>query len=315
MIYPVPDERFGRRRRNYPTHVMYGMATPLLEEATSLWAEEMKETATVRFRGRGPEYWLPFLAMYYNIEKHREAMLWSFLIARSDVDGSDTLSTAERADMLAAIGGHREGDEIKIRRPYRSTSVGKVLRLLDQAKIAKPLHTTYVWTSLDGYMHFLGDGGAEALPDYGKDDSASSATFCSIDIPKCFGSAEFFDSQASYDELQRSSTDIFKHLAFGEPTCGDCLIAALLRQSGPAGFEAFLPPPSPGRLKGSPPDAVPHIGSWEKRWQEADFSRSQNLLFDRGNRWGAREFAIRLIQRYSYATGMSLSPSRRGCCV
>ena len=63
-------------------------------------------SGAVRFRGagHGTALGLAFLASNYIIERHREALLWSFLIARSDRDSCGTYSTRERIAILQELG-------------------------------------------------------------------------------------------------------------------------------------------------------------------------------------------------------------------
>ena len=47
---------------------------------------------------------LPFLATHYMVERHHEALFWSFVVAWSDRDHSGTVSYAEREALLSEIG-------------------------------------------------------------------------------------------------------------------------------------------------------------------------------------------------------------------
>ena len=47
---------------------------------------------------------LAFLTSNYVIERHREVLLWSFLIARSDRDSCGTYSTRKRIAILQELG-------------------------------------------------------------------------------------------------------------------------------------------------------------------------------------------------------------------
>ncbi|KPV78673.1 uncharacterized protein RHOBADRAFT_41217 [Rhodotorula graminis WP1] len=99
------DQRFGERARPYLVHVAKTLSLPIAREMQQVFLADMTKTAESRFRGRGPSEVQPlFLLTHYTIEKHREALLWSFLVARSDLDRSGTYSHAERRALLSSLG-------------------------------------------------------------------------------------------------------------------------------------------------------------------------------------------------------------------
>ena len=114
---------------------------------------------------------------------------------------------------------------------------------------------------------------------------------------------------------------MFRHLTFGEPDCGDCLISALVTMSGERGLEAFFPdtdmiyhPPTP------PPNAEPVMWQREepmlpltRTWQEADFSIA-NVVKVGQDHWtglkvredggvNMRQWCMKLLSRYAYVFG------------
>ncbi|KZP18337.1 hypothetical protein FIBSPDRAFT_594037 [Athelia psychrophila] len=96
------DARFGVRRRPYVQHFVKTYEKEILAEIAQIWPGELTESAEVRFRD-GPAVGLAFLATHFVVERHREALLWSFLIARADSDASRAYSPAERRAVLAEL--------------------------------------------------------------------------------------------------------------------------------------------------------------------------------------------------------------------
>ena len=288
----------------------------MMQEVTSIWGSDLKEvshesviitewlmrdvqTAETRFRGRGAETYLPLLATLYNIEKHREALLWSFFMARSDKDGSGNYSIEERNAMQATLGGRRSDDQHGFRVPERFSFFGTYADHFDELGLEPPKETVYKWISRDGYFYMHGlhrifptlDG----RPSY----------FCKMSLSQCFGSEDFFDK---FEDDGVTSQWLFTNMAFENPRCGDCIIAGLLTASGKEGLEAFLPPKShleklfPATI-GDGRKHVPYMGGLNKSWQGLDFSPKAVL----GTHWTPRDFVIRSLQRYSYTVGKSSS--------
>ena len=231
----------------------------------------------------------------YNLEKHREALLWSFLVAKSDIDGSDYYSRPERQRMLAGLGGRLVDNVLKIKPTYKAKpSTSRVS--LQEAGLARAVGTRYAHTSFDGYpvIH-----GPRARP---RHSTFKQPRACSMSLQNCFGTADFFTSPGRV-----SIDDTFKRLTFQHPECGDCLITALLSNSDYTGLEAFLPSrslrkPRTLRSRKAADENVPYIGGNATYWREADFSFKTAI----GNDWKPRDFAVRLIQRYSYVIGEQL---------
>ena len=231
----------------------------------------------------------------YNIEKHREALLWSFIVARSDHDGSGSLSQAEKQQMLDTLGGQIVGDKIGIRTPLRAAAADTeenevVAALMLQTGVQPPLATRYRFSSNDGYP-FIGRNSSYPVFD------GRYPVICTMRKEVCFGS-DFLNENATTSDAQ----GLFKNVAFRHPKCGDCMIIALLAASGETGFSAFLPTRSASQSV-KPASKLPlHIGNHSKDWQAADFSLPEHAQTDHQAR---RLLAVRLIQRYSYVLGES----------
>lgn len=245
------------------------------------------------------------------IEKHREALLWSFLVAASDKDQSGTYSDEERAHMRSVIGGHLKEGRIHVAEPLRpGTDADQKYydQQIENAHIEKPRETEYQWSSQDGYP-FLGP--IHQLPYQLKGDHPS---FCKVSVSKCFGRSDFFSTTEAAADATYTPEELFRNIAFRDTACGDCLIVALLGTSGPHGLSAFLPEAAEGSIRSGrmsrrgTVDEVPLVGGLSRDWESADFSLASALW----GHWSPRDFSVRLIQRYSYTIG-KLSPEINSC--
>ncbi|KAJ7446894.1 hypothetical protein B0H11DRAFT_2083701 [Mycena galericulata] len=226
------DKRFGKRQRRYLHHVAKVLPTPIMREAAAIWAEEIAKTAEVRFRGHGPQVNLMYLTTWYTIEKHREALLYSFIMLRVDADADGVFSSEEWRNL---IDGLDVGDILVQLR--ESGSPHSVEDNFARAGLAGPKETEYEWHSSDGYPLV-------------RTVRRDLLTYCSINVDQCFQGG--------------SALDVFKRVAFEMPECGDCLIPHLINRSGPEGLSAFLPP-------ATAPSAPPPEPLLVKSWEDEEF--------------------------------------------
>ncbi|GAA5926996.1 hypothetical protein JCM3775_007099 [Rhodotorula graminis] len=320
------DQRFGERARPYLVHVAKTLSLPIAREMQQVFLADMTKTAESRFRGRGPSEVQPlFLLTHYTIEKHREALLWSFIVARSDLDRSGTYSHAERRALLSSLGHELDSPSsshiLQVDPPRRRTLVD-LPRRHDQVDLPNPLETTLDFSSHDGYA-FLGLDRTASIPrtstwpSFAVDSSMSSSPsaspsppVCTLDLVDCFG--DDFLSLASTGIS--SVTQTFRRIAFDKPQCGDCIIVLLVGKSGEAGLESFLPPASEGdgafadeasmgeqQAEALRPQAV---GLESTDWRTIDFSRGLEDE-EQGRKPSLRAKCAALIHRYSYTLGSS----------
>ena len=113
------------------------------------------------------------------------------------------------------------------------------------------------------------------------------------------------------------AADMFTHIAFAKPACGDCLIDALITASGPRGLAAFLPSHNqvfhPPQREARMWDREEPILPMTNRWQDADFSianvvrAGQDIWAGEQPRAGGgvslRDWSIKLLSRYAYIYG------------
>ncbi|KAJ7086180.1 hypothetical protein B0H15DRAFT_361823 [Mycena belliarum] len=234
------DQRFGKRRRRYLHHVAKVLSAPTLREVAAIWADELATTGETRFRGQGPQVNLVFLTTWYTIEKHRESLLYSFIMLRADANADGVFSTAERQVLTMGL-----APEIPVAL-REDGSLHYVELNLHRAGLDPPKETVYEWLSYDGYPLI-------------KTVRTDAGAHCTMDVDACFAPG--------------TARDVFTRVAFEQPECGDCLIAHLISRSGSEGLSAFLPPPGAPRTPSAPKLPL------AKRWQDVDFSAGMGREF------------------------------------
>ncbi|KIY61679.1 hypothetical protein CYLTODRAFT_495130 [Cylindrobasidium torrendii FP15055 ss-10] len=278
------NDRFGGRRRGYIKHVARSMDVTILRELNVVWPDVLATTASSRFRGHTPQVHLAFLQMYYHIEKHREALLYSFLVLRADQDQDGRLTPSEAQTLLNELAGKKQnkGEDIHVdSNPVRTSEYRDNIALSGETP---PKETKYLFTSADGYPY---------VPKHNDDKSEWPAYDPQVG-GVCRVKWDCFNE--GFGERDVGTQDLFKRWMFMDPTCGDCAIVALLGQSGSTGLEAFLPRP---RDDDVPVDMDEYdiVGGNVARWWYGVFDPTRAMLKN------PRAFAIRNIQRYSYVLG------------
>jgi hypothetical protein len=228
------NHRFGERERRVQAHFAHSVSRRVMKEAMASFPSPALHGACERFRGESKYQIYPwYAAFHYSIERFREALLWSFIMTRSDTNGDGYLDWNERQVLLNAIRpGRRAATSDDASTPARTAEGRNRLfyqlpALHKRAGLQPPLSNAKVlWTSLDG-------------PEMIRDVKCHN-----FYIDKCF--AESFDSPIS-DETYRNpdftTSNVFSQLSRREPKCGDCLIKFMLSTT-PAGLEPLLPPKS-----------------------------------------------------------------------
>jgi len=219
---------------------------------------------------------------HFVMERHREMLLWSWAVARmGDDDGHFDAAAAWKA-----VGGTDDIKMIRVQdwdygKPNESRDSRRGGAVDDALNVAgfisrktadivwgecnrhgRPAtlinNVIYFWppVSSDGYRFY--DWRTEwkeedsELLDKDKDE------ICLIRQAECF------------PNIGLSASDAFKNIAFKHPRCGDCVIQALIRASGPLGFGAFLP--SGDRAIKVSPAKLARVLPLDPTWEKADFS-------------------------------------------
>jgi len=160
--------------------------------------------------------------------------------------------------------------------------------------------TMYNFASGDGYPYGFRNS-LKTKPIFPTFNTAGQPV-CQLEYSRCFGK-----------QITKAS-DFFKHIAFDDIACGDCIINALRAASGATGLSKFLPDAtrtfgtedrSEGRIDSDHADdqlfkEVPHL-PLVSNWREGKFSL-QSVLPSQGN-INIRAWTLRMLERYRFVIG------------
>jgi hypothetical protein len=238
----MPGKRFGWRRRSYLAHHGKALSRTILRELRNEFSEEFNTTSAHRFRSEGKEINTIFLHMHYLMERHREVLLESYLVHRSDINGDGVLDFEERQVIFNQVKGAMK--QRVARKSLQEQALAIKVAGLPEPKVSKPL-----WSSSDGYPFALTTPSNPVSQENIKDPNP--ATFNIEDPPhKRAPLFDFMDMCLSNDfvneKLMNVSVDarrLFRLMSKEYPYCGDTLLAILI-PSSPSGLHHLLPPPS-----------------------------------------------------------------------
>lgn len=332
------SQRFPRRLRPYFAHVPKVITRGLHHEATIMFADAINAAAQRQFRelsiGEGSVQ-MQWLISSMRVERWREALLWTWVVAKvgsapqwqheetGERLGGEvgTWGAEARQEIRDLFGmGDQDDDVIKI-----EVHLGERWTLEEDRMKAHfqgagweaPKATEFLFSSMDGHM--------PPIPK--PSQSSASNDQCTFDLERCLG--PFWSRQETV-----SADDMFKRLAFANPSCGDCcksqaklkrgcisdvfrlsVIMTLVTASGPLGLSAVFPPREAifkndvdADTDGIDYISPPHL-PLTSTWQEADFSldnvlRETSLPQEEVN---LREWSMKLLSRYLYVSGKSNS--------
>ncbi|PWY99738.1 hypothetical protein BCV70DRAFT_237621 [Testicularia cyperi] len=300
----ILGQRFPMRTLPYITHHPRSLWLPLLKEAAQTFPDSFSDTTLARFRAQKE---VPtsvqgfFLASWYIVERHREALLWSWVVAKWG-GVKETIDPQTKAAMWAELVNDPNDPETKfapssldVYQPIRASPDDKAA--FEAAGVEPPKNTQYSFSSRDGHgLSYLdwtwfwqrprhgfpdlthggrsSDTATRSASDQNSRPHARSWTAnkrsatphaCSISRSKCMDPAR-----------TESASDFFKRIAFAKPECGDCMVAALIGASGSRGLEKFMPP---SHATISVPVGLENVGSrahlpLTNNWRETDFALS-----------------------------------------
>jgi hypothetical protein len=218
------NRRFGARKRKGQVHFGHSLSRSITREAITSFPRPALRSAYQRFRGEtGFQLYSWYIVFHYTMERHREALLWSYIMMRNDVNDDGYLDWNERRKILSdlAEGMGNETPEL-----YRKRIYYQVGTYLEQAGLKAPVvNNDVIWTSLDG-------------PTMIKDLDCDA-----FDMEDCLApgfSLESSDAEARSPVF--SSATIFDRVSRESPRCGDCLIKLILNRQR-AGLGSLLPHP------------------------------------------------------------------------
>lgn len=132
----------------YITHHPRSLWLPLLREAALTFPSAFSDTALGRFRSmkNGPIPVQPvFLASWYVVQRHREALLWSWAVAKwGGIE--EQMGSLQRDGMWDDIVGEGSGggakvSSFKVRLPMRD--VTEDMTAFEDSGVPRPLNTEY----------------------------------------------------------------------------------------------------------------------------------------------------------------------------
>ncbi|WWC86837.1 uncharacterized protein L201_001716 [Kwoniella dendrophila CBS 6074] len=301
------SHRFPSRRRMYLHHLPKIQSKSILHEAVTMFKEELSVSSTREFReskkGKG-DIEMAWLTTNLRIERWRESLLWSYIIAKIGAQQNGYWNNQSRLDFINLMGitnEHISGQQRLFieRRTNRMTLFDSYQA--DQKSNGKwedPKASFYQFSSLDGHLNLISD---------------DKHRQCMFSLDQCLPSGFLTDSNINY-----TSEEIFKLMTFKEPSCGDCLIHALINQSGERGLEAFLPSPEQVHYPASTNEnsekrdwiTTEPILPLTNSWENSDFSIESNV-FEGQDVWSGspkridggielRRWVIKLLSRYNY---------------
>ncbi|WVW78369.1 hypothetical protein I302_100323 [Kwoniella bestiolae CBS 10118] len=300
----ILSKRFPARRRMYLHHLPKIQSTSMMNEALTMFNEELSISTTRNFReskrGRG-DVEMAWLTTNLRIERWREALLWSYIVAKVGHQNEGTWNNDARADLINLmqitddqISGYQN---VVVERRNDRKTLADSFEADSQVDWEGPKASIYQFSSLDGHLNLISE-----IPN----------RKCIFSLQQCLPARFFLDPDISY-----SSEEIFKHIAFAEPSCGDCLISALINESGERGIEAFLPshdqihyPASLNRTVEREWKISEPILQLTDSWAESDFTIGGNV-FEGQDIWAGalarkdggvelRRWCIKLLSRYTY---------------
>ncbi|KAH7091869.1 hypothetical protein BKA62DRAFT_77180 [Auriculariales sp. MPI-PUGE-AT-0066] len=299
------SRRFGYRARPYPSHESKVVSTPLFRELAATYSDALLDSSRARVRSqKGSKVTnVHMMALYswFVVERHREAVLWSWAVARmtqiKQKGEEDWVEAAWRE-----LGGVRGTKSLLVHAKTRATLTVKHAKARLEGEERQGMHAydNYKFSSDDGYpFASLGEKGTKRWPDMRYVDSSGNGHphfRCKIDRTRCFPTRD--DLVAGY-----TPSDFFQHIAFIDHECGDCVMSALVAASGDLGLSAALPEAE----NNSDPEAAifitpPHLPLVDNFF-DGNFSVAA-VVPDGGD---LRAFAVQLIHRYRYVIGRIFS--------
>ena len=216
------NRRFGERKRKGQVHFGHSLSRSVTREAIKSFPRPALQSSCQRFRGEtGFQLYSWYVAFHYTIERQREALLWSYIMLRSDTNQDGNLGWLERQAVMAEL---EEGMANEANTTFRTRIFYQVSELLEAAGLEPPkVNLDILWTSLDG-------------------PAAIRDTEChEFNVNECM--APGFSTSSSdehYINPVFSAASILDRVARQHPKCGDCLLKLILNRSA-RGYSPLLP--------------------------------------------------------------------------
>lgn len=176
------------------------------------------------------------------MERHRELLLESYLVHRSDANGDGFLDIEERQVLLTQV-------QTALQQKIIRKTLEQQLIAMHTADLPLPKVSKLIWSSTDGYPFTFKNPSNPTTEENLKDPTPPM--FSVTDPPHTrIPEFDFVDMCLTKDFVRESLADakvdtkmLFKLMAQEFPYCGDTLLSILI-PSSPTGLHHFLPPPS-----------------------------------------------------------------------
>jgi hypothetical protein len=178
-----------------------------------------------RFRGdTGFQLYSWYVIFHYTMDRHREALLWSYIMLRSDLDDDGYLSWEERKKIKKILWELGEGMSNETPEQFRQRIYYRVAEYQAEAGLQAPqVNTEILWISMDGPA-MIKDLDCDAF-----DTEDCLAPGFSMPSSDSFARSPAFSSAAIFDRISRQS-----------PHRGACLLKLILNRTR-AGLHPLLP--------------------------------------------------------------------------
>lgn len=215
--------RFGHRDRSRRLDLPLVIVKNLMTEVQSIWQDQLMEASLHRLAMPG-DIDLAFLYIHYTIERHREALLWSFFIVRHDLNGDDKYSHKELVHLLSDLGLDtntipNEGESASVYFPKRPYYVNNT-QFRDshsEAGLVRPMVDDVSFTSQQGHYSVRDTRFENAVHATGSLHPHYEPRMACKLSHVCF--QPLFKKP---EEGPLRPTELFKHMAFNHWGCGDC---------------------------------------------------------------------------------------------
>lgn len=238
----ILGKRFGWRRRSYIAHHGKTLSRKILQEMQQEFTKEIHETSTHRFRSEGKDVNTLFMHLHYIVERHREVLLESYLVHRSDANGDGLLDIEERQVLLTQI-------QTALKQKVARKSLQEQLLAMTTSHLPLPKVSKSVWSSMDGYPFTLKTPSNPTTEEMITDPNPPMFTvhdpphtrvpefdFVEMCLTKDFG-------RPSLADVKVNARRLFELMSKEYPYCGDTLLSILI-PSSMTGLHHLLPPPS-----------------------------------------------------------------------
>ncbi|CDW97404.1 hypothetical protein [Sporisorium scitamineum] len=239
-------QRFGSRPRRKLLDLPQPFSKAVVAEMQQTWPKVLSLFAST---SASTPVDLAALHAHYTVERHREALLWSFLVAKHDRDADGVYSNQEAAALLRDLGADHVDKPTfpAVPVPIRN-SVDKSTAAANLRRAGLTVHLSHqlLQSSVDGsalYKPRFPSQSSVASGSGSNGDSNANPAGAKQGPVACKLELHCVEPllTATRSNAKPSVSDLFARVAYQAPACGDCMVLHLVGKSGLQGLSAFLP--------------------------------------------------------------------------